>query len=98
VKPLAVYTVETLVNGKSTIAKFPEKPNRAKETILQVHLATLFAGAVHVDSLGLCGPARAQILLHPLRCRKSLRNQLRRRQRLRERRQPVLHILVGHSW
>ncbi len=26
VKPLAVYTVETLVNGKSTIAKFPEKP------------------------------------------------------------------------
>src|SRR6266566_3280861 len=25
-KPLAVYTVETLVNGKSTIAKFPEKP------------------------------------------------------------------------
>jgi pilus assembly protein CpaB len=26
VKPLAVYTVETLVNGKTTIAKFPEKP------------------------------------------------------------------------
>src|SRR5467141_495993 len=26
VKPPAVYTVETLVNGKSTIAKFPEKP------------------------------------------------------------------------
>src|SRR6266700_1005904 len=25
-KPLAVHTVETLVNGKSTIAKFPEKP------------------------------------------------------------------------
>jgi pilus assembly protein CpaB len=26
VKPPAVYTVETLVNGKTTIAKFPEKP------------------------------------------------------------------------